>query len=701
VTRATPVTPALRARRVRVVGAALLTVLAACVALDGGRVTPLREAWFDTLQRLLPRPVVDLPAAIVAIDDRSLAVLGRWPWPRSRLAELVTKVAAQGARAIGIDVVLPEADALSPERMLRDLDDDALRARLAGMPSNDSVLAAALRDAPTVLAMVGSLETTREPLRATPVLVSDVRRDAASAAAARARLLAYPAALSSLAILGDAAHGWGLISADDVQGVVRRVPLIADIHGTLVPGFGVEMWRVAAQQRSIRLVTRDGAATAVRVGGDVFPADAEGTVRPWFSPHIPARFVSAADVLNGTVDPRALQRTFVLIGVTGLALGDYVWTPIDKMPGIEVHAQLLENMHHRAFLRRPARANLLEALVLLAAGACAIVAVPAWRVGTALLVALAPVAAMLALSWLAFDARRLLFDAATPLIGFAALFATLLGLQVSEATRHRRALSVALQREREAAARVAGELAAARRIQLDSLPRADGVADPRIEIAASMEPALEVGGDLYDFYRLDDDRLFFMVGDVAGKGLSASIFMAVSKALCKSAMLRATDADLGAWLTQANREVARDNPAALFVSVFAGVLDLSSGELVYCNAGHENPWWRRAVDWSIVRLADGGGPPLCVVDDFDYRAARVTLAPGDIVCAVSDGVTEAIGTTGTMYGAARVEPVLASATSAASLVQALRDEVKRFAHGVDQSDDLTVLALRWQAGARG
>jgi len=178
--------------------------------------------------------------------------------------------------------------------------------------------------------------------------------------------------------------------------------------------------------------------------------------------------------------------------------------------------------------------------------------------------------------------------------------------------------------------------------------------------------------------------------------LSASIFMAMSKALCKSTMLRESNGELGAWLTHANGEVARDNPGALFVTLFAGVLDLARGELAYCNAGHENPWWRRAADAGVTRLAGGGRPPLCVVEDFDYRTERVTLAPGDIVCVVSDGVTEALSATGTLYGAARVEPVLAKATSAARAVQALRDDVKRFARGVDQSDDLTVLALRWR-----
>jgi adenylate cyclase len=220
--------------------------------------------------------------------------------------------------------------------------------------------------------------------------------------------------------------------------------------------------------------------------------------------------------------------------------------------------------------------------------------------------------------------------------------------------------------------------------------------DPRVELAAAMEPALEVGGDLYDFYLLDEERLFFMLGDVSGKGLAASIFMAVSKALCKSTMLRAEDTDLGLLLSRANAEVGRDNPAAFFVTVFAAVLDLRTGMLDYCNAGQENPWRRDTSDGTLTRLAGGGGPPLCVVDDFAYRSVRLQLQPGELVCVVSDGVTEANDAGGAMYGAARVATVLARVSTAAQAIDALRDDVNRFAAGALPSDDRTVLVLVWR-----
>ena len=140
----------------------------------------------------------------------------------------------------------------------------------------------------------------------------------------------------------------------------------------------------------------------------------------------------------------------------------------------------------------------------------------------------------------AFRTQRQVFDAATPALALVLLYLTLLTLTLAEAMRQRRQLEQAIGQQREANARMLGELEAARRIQTASLPRPDFLrGDSRIDLDALMIPARQVGGDLYDFFRLDDRRLFLLVGDVAGKGLSASIFMAVSKALYKSTTLRA------------------------------------------------------------------------------------------------------------------------------------------------------------------
>jgi hypothetical protein len=330
----------------------------------------------------------------------------------------------------------------------------------------------------------------------------------------------------------------------------------------------------------------------VETGDLTVPTESDGAVRIYYSRRMPSRFVSAIDVLEGRVDPERLDRKLVLIGVTGLGLLEYQNTPIGvRMPGSEIHAQLLENIYDDTLLRRPAYAPGVEALLLVLLGAALIYATPRWRPGAAALLLIISVTVLALGSFAAFRADRLLFDAATPGVGLSLLFGVLLVSTLAEATRQRKRLERAVADEHERNARITGELDAARRIQTSMLPRADLMAtDRRLDIGASMVPARETGGDLYDYFLLDDRRFFFLAGDVAGKGLSASIFMAVSKALYKSATLRAQTTDIGLLMSAANAEVSRDNPQMLFVTVFAGILDLETGELEYCNAGHENPF---------------------------------------------------------------------------------------------------------------
>jgi serine phosphatase RsbU (regulator of sigma subunit) len=169
--------------------------------------------------------------------------------------------------------------------------------------------------------------------------------------------------------------------------------------------------------------------------------------------------------------------------------------------------------------------------------------------------------------------------------------------------------------------------------------------------------------------------------------------------LYKSTILRTAEGDIGHVMSLANAEVSRDNPEMLFVTAFAGILDLESGDLVYCNAGQDNPYLLHPADTTIRRLTEGGGPPLCAVDDFAYREARYSMRPGEELCLITDGVTDARDGSGGMYGGERLQNLLRTLTQQAlgarALVDAVRADVESFVAGGEAVDDLTVLALRW------
>jgi serine phosphatase RsbU (regulator of sigma subunit) len=208
-----------------------------------------------------------------------------------------------------------------------------------------------------------------------------------------------------------------------------------------------------------------------------------------------------------------------------------------------------------------------------------------------------------------------------------------------------------------------------------------------------------VGGDFYDCFMVDKDRLFLVVGDVSGKGLPASLFMALSKSLLKSIALRGPS-DPGSLLMLANAEISRDNAESFFVTAFAALLDVRTGALAFCNAGHEPPIACRPGS-APERVEHSGGPPLCVMDGFEYPSAQRRMKAGEWLCVLTDGVTEAMNAAGEFYGTTRLHAVLKPLSSAAPdvVIAAVREDVRKFTGATEQSDDLTLLCVRWNGAA--
>ncbi len=664
----------------------LVVLLLLLLASEPPVVFGLRHALFDGYQKIFPRERKSGPALIVAIDERALAVNGQWPWPRTRIAQLLARISSAAPAAIGVDLLFPEPDRFSPTEVAREVQDlsaDVAR-RLRSLPSNDAALAAAVRGQPVVLGIAG-LETSdprfERPPPAIPVLI---------AGNADAALRHFAGHVQSLPAIDAAAAGRGLLSVDPESNVIRRALAAARVGEVIVPALSVELVRVATRA-PLALIGRGGDQLEVRLGDISIPAHADGRFWIRYGPHDPARYVSAAEVLEGTVAPEALAGKLVLVGVTGLGLLDYQTTALgERIPGVEIHAQILEQIFDGDFLRRPATLRALELALLAVAALMFALTVPSLGVGTSITLYAVVIALLAVLGVQGFVFEGLLLDVAWPAIGATLVFGIVLAQALSEADEQRRRL-------REQAARVSGELESARRIQMGLLPapRELFARERRFTIDALLEPARTVGGDFYDCFMVDGKRLFFIVADVSGKGLPASLFMALSKTLLKSAARRVDD--VGGLMVRANAEVSSENPESLFITAFAGLLDVHTGVLEFSNAGHEPPF-ARPPGGGLERLEHAGGPPLCVVENYAYPVARRTLAAGEWICVVTDGVTEAMNAAGELYGAARLRAVLDALPAAAGpgeLLAAVRADVGRFVGAAEASDDLTLLCVRW------
>lgn len=243
--------------------------------------------------------------------------------------------------------------------------------------------------------------------------------------------------------------------------------------------------------------------------------------------------------------------------------------------------------------------------------------------------------------------------------------------------------------------RIESELKIAQTIQRSFLPKRFPPFPDRDEfdIYAHLEPARQVGGDLYDFFLLDDHQLFFSIGDVSGKGVPAALFMAVTKTLVKGvAELHLSPAQV---LTKVNHELFVDNEQMMFVTLYCGVLDLRTGELQYTNAGHLPPLHlRRSGTAAWLELPRGS--VLGITDDVTYEDRAISLQPGDTLLLYTDGVNEAMDPRQKLFGDERLRTLAtAHAGGPKDLVDALFAAVHQFASGEEQSDDITVLALRY------
>ncbi|MCT2401527.1 PP2C family protein-serine/threonine phosphatase [Novosphingobium mangrovi (ex Huang et al. 2023)] len=246
--------------------------------------------------------------------------------------------------------------------------------------------------------------------------------------------------------------------------------------------------------------------------------------------------------------------------------------------------------------------------------------------------------------------------------------------------------------------RVEGELSAARDIQVGMLPRTFPPFPERkdLDVFALLEPAKQVGGDLYDYFLIDDNRLFFVVGDVSGKGVPAALFMAMTTTLFKAHAM--SGKSTGEIMQRVNIELSRDNAAEMFVTIFAGILDLRSGDVEYSDGGHEAPFIVR--DGGLVeRLQKLQGMALGVFEDAVYSTGHFRLNEGDALVLFTDGVSEATDADEQLFTTARIADALATARaefSARLIAEGLADSVRAFVGAVPQSDDIAILTVCYE-----
>lgn len=410
------------------VPAAALLLVSAFLVADPPALRQLRNVTFDHFQRWQPRVPTELPVRIIDIDDESLRRLGQWPWPRDRLAQLVGRLAEAQPASIAMDIVLAEPDRTSPRVLLSGSSVPAdTAAYLDTLPDHDEVLADMLARCNVA---IGFALTD-------PVTGNGFDAPAGQAPLAKARFVTlggsplphvpgFASSVPSLEALQRAAAGHGAMTfLPDTDGVIRKVPLLANLNGALVPSLFAEALRLAqgVSNYEVRTAPDGGGVTGVSVGQLHMATDAEGAMWVHYSRRHAERYIPAWKVLAGDVPASELNGRIVLLGTSAQGLMDLRFSPLGGIiPGVEVHAQALEQVLTGQQLGRPSWAPGAELLVAVAG--CALIGVVATVAGAAVSIAALAASAigLWVIAWQAFAHAGLLLDPLTATLALSIVY---------------------------------------------------------------------------------------------------------------------------------------------------------------------------------------------------------------------------------------------------------------------------------------
>ncbi len=409
----------------RLICLALLVGFAALRIADPAPIEELRVRTFDTFQVIEPRVKTARPVTIVDIDEKSLGKLGQWPWPRTNIADMITNLTRLGAVVIAFDIVFAEPDRLNPDAAAKTMRylDELTRSKLRELPSNDQIFADAMRRSRVVLGETGLAEVAGKfdetlPVTGFAMLGEDPQPF----------LFDFPGLLRNVHVLEETAAGRGLFTIKvEHDGIVRRVPMMMRAQGATMPSLSFEILRVATGTPTIIMKSDRAGLKSVGVRGLEIPTDRNGQLWVHFARQDPSIYVSAADVIDGSVAQEKISGKLVLIGTSAVGLNDIKTTPVSPaIPGVEIHAQVLEAALTKQLLSQPPYGPLLEFGAALLLGILVIAFAP--KFGPVTLVAVGALFAtvLIGTSWYFYTQHLLLIDFTYPLLSTTAIYLTLI-----------------------------------------------------------------------------------------------------------------------------------------------------------------------------------------------------------------------------------------------------------------------------------
>jgi serine phosphatase RsbU (regulator of sigma subunit) len=665
--------------RLRAAAAGVLIALAAGLLAASPALDALRGFSIDLLTMLRWRAFGDAhepassPTVVLALDEETFRTE---PFEGSpsvtwtpEIGRVLTAIIDGGAKVVGFDIVFPT----TIEQSAVPFGDETLGARLRGF-DRDYLRALAL-GARAGKVVLGEVQHQDEPVLPSP---------------------------GQRAAVGFGRNIRSLNAYNDPDGVIRRMPLVFMVDGEPVPSMAAELAaRASGAPASAKVAAAGAVADTITLnfagGADDIPtyslADLRACVekddKDFFRRHFNGKVVLIGTVLD--VEDRKITSKRFATAPEGARAERCALAPAvaqtfirDSISGVYVHATAVNNLLRGDALIELGRIS--TGLASFALAALAVVAALALGPSGAALAFLGIAVVWSTGATIAFRAA-LAVPLVEPLLTALAALGTAIGYRLVVADRIM-AAQIAQRRAHEA------EMASAAAIQRAMLPdlQPSDLADGQLDIFADMIPAREVGGDLYDIVKRDGNQVVITIGDVCGKGVPASLFMAMTQTVMRLVVRSALD--LQAEINVANNLLVANNRETMFTTLFCGVIDVPSGTMTYCNCGHNPPLVLRRGESTFEPLRNCG-PPLGILDDVGYVPRSIALAAGDMLLLYTDGVTEAEDFQSAQFGEKRLEQAILEMRGhpARKVVEHVTKRVAEFVKGAPQSDDITCVAV--------
>ena len=656
----------------------ILTLLITLKVINPSFIKSVSYLSFDLYQKIFAEKK-DTEVVIIDIDESSLGKFGQFPWSRSVFAKILDQLNTSNPKAIGFDIFFTEKDKQSPEEIIKSYDliptDISALQKLKG---HDDLFAEKLKESKSITAVLGSN---------VPSHTNYDRK-------AKARFLSkggdpkkftysYPYSIGSLEKLEKNVKGLGSISfLDQTDGIIRSLPLLVRFDEKIYPTMGLEMVRVGSKQKNIYVELNEVGIKRISARPYKIDSDPNGIIWIKYKRSDKKQYISAGDVYDGKFQSDFFKDKYVLIGASAQGLFDLVKTPLGvTIPGVEVHANVIENILDQSYLIRNPNTYIFELLFSIIIALLTFILSQKIKPKLSLLIFFGNLLLIIIMGFLIYKLRSELVDISYPIFIVAITFLT--GLYFRFIKENQIALEN-LQKE----AKLLKERELAAGVQKSLFP---DISKFENFIYARNIPARDVSGDYFDVIKVNEEEYFFTLADVSGKGVKAGMYMAKASSIFRT--LSNLSFPLEKVVYGVNNEIVEAKFKGMFVTAVFGKFNIKTGDLTFVNAGHESIMvFNRNKEFDFI---ESDLPPIGIVKYFTesmVKSKTINLNDKTIVI-YTDGVTEGYLKNGQELGAEGVKQIVTKLDTITpkNIVDSIAEQLN---WGADKlRDDITCLAL--------